>query len=84
MREEALKALDRGKTDSLDPDGLKKQKQPTDSPLNFGEELQFFTERVITQEKFPTYCSVSIMAIQWKFAYSSYFCFFLQISCSFE
>ncbi|XP_052085872.1 E3 ubiquitin-protein ligase UBR5-like isoform X2 [Mytilus californianus] len=45
LREEAMKALDRGKTDSLDADGLKKQRQPTDSPLNFGEELQFFTER---------------------------------------
>ncbi|VDH90552.1 E3 ubiquitin-protein ligase EDD1, partial [Mytilus galloprovincialis] len=45
LREEAMKALDRGKTDSLDADGLKKQRPPTDSPLNFGEDLQFFTER---------------------------------------
>lgn len=51
LREEAMKALDRGKTDSLDADGLKKQRPPTDSPLNFGEDLQFFIERVIHRNK---------------------------------
>lgn len=52
LREEAIKALDRGKTDGMDSDGLKKQKQPCDSPLDFGLDLQFFTEKDGTAGRF--------------------------------
>ncbi|KAJ8321996.1 hypothetical protein KUTeg_000467 [Tegillarca granosa] len=45
LRDEALKALDRDKADAIATDGSKKQANPGQTPLYFGEELQFWNDK---------------------------------------
>ena len=46
LRDEALKALEREKVDSLEAENLKKNASPSQNPLHFGDDLQFWTDKV--------------------------------------
>ncbi|KAK3087035.1 hypothetical protein FSP39_000732 [Pinctada imbricata] len=45
LRDEALKALEREKVDSLEAENLKKHAAPCQTPIHFGDDLQFWTDR---------------------------------------
>lgn len=47
LREEALKTLDRERGENLSGESMKKQQPSSQCPIMFGEELQFWTEKVI-------------------------------------
>lgn len=47
LRDETLKSLERDKVDSsLEGENLKKQVPPSQTPVNFGDDVHFMTEKV--------------------------------------
>lgn len=47
LRDETLKSLERDKADSLlEGENLKKQALPTQTPVNFGDDVHFLMEKV--------------------------------------
>ena len=46
LRDEALKSLERDKVEGFTTDSIKKNQNPLANPLLFGEDLQYWTEKV--------------------------------------